>query len=318
MHDTIHLFACSPSFIADGICFAARDFGLYKSGDGGRTWHSAYERLQLARPLPTTSVLVSPEFAVDRRVYVGVHGGILCSPDGGATWQPATVPEQLLPTCFAVSPAFAVDNTLFVGTLEHGVLRSGDRGSYWEAWNFGLLDRSVFALVVSPGYGSDRTVFVGTESGLFRSTNGGRAWRELFLPCETEAVLSLAISSSYQLDGTLLAGTESAGLFASNDRGNTWVEVGNFSDAAINAILIDNTYSADRSIAVLYGGALHCRTLENMQWHTWDDKALTGRQITALAAPAGLARGATLLAGVDGDSILAAFDLSPETSRAIC
>ena len=36
--DLVYALAASPNFDQDGVCFAARRSGLYRSEDGGRTW----------------------------------------------------------------------------------------------------------------------------------------------------------------------------------------------------------------------------------------------------------------------------------------
>jgi len=78
-------------------------------------------------------------------------------------------------SALATSPNFADDGTILAGSIEDGVFCSMDRGVQWAAWNFGLLDLHVLCMALSPHFGRDETVFVGTETGLFRSTNGGHA-----------------------------------------------------------------------------------------------------------------------------------------------
>ena len=69
--DYVYALAASPSFAQDGICFAARRSGLYRSDDGGITWRSAYGSLDLEVPLTTLAVAVSPAFESDRSVFAG-------------------------------------------------------------------------------------------------------------------------------------------------------------------------------------------------------------------------------------------------------
>ena len=79
--DIVYALACT-----ENLCFAARASGLYRSADGGQTWDFAYASLELAEPLPTTSVALSPDFADDHSVFAGVPGGVLYSTDSGETW----------------------------------------------------------------------------------------------------------------------------------------------------------------------------------------------------------------------------------------
>ena len=84
----------STQFERDGACFAARNSGLYRSDDGGRSWRSAYDALALAEPLATTAVACSPAYERDHLVIAGASGGLLRSIDGGSTWHTAGDPPQ--------------------------------------------------------------------------------------------------------------------------------------------------------------------------------------------------------------------------------
>ena len=107
VQDLVYALATSPNFAQDGICFAARPSGLYRSDDGGHTWHFTYGSLNLAQPLPATAVVVSPDFASDQSVFAGAPGGILHSVDGGQTWYVVmlTSPPPLV-SALVVSPNF--------------------------------------------------------------------------------------------------------------------------------------------------------------------------------------------------------------------
>ena len=74
-HEIVYALAASPNFDEDGICFAAQSSGLYRSEDGGSSWQYAYEALELAEPLVTTEVVLSPDFAQDQTVFAGAPGG---------------------------------------------------------------------------------------------------------------------------------------------------------------------------------------------------------------------------------------------------
>ena len=60
-----------------------------------------------------------------------------------------------------------------------GVFRSADGGNTWEVASDGLSDLRVHSIDVSPGFGTDGTLFAGTSGGLFRSTDEGRSWTRL-------------------------------------------------------------------------------------------------------------------------------------------
>ncbi|MBN1287600.1 MAG: hypothetical protein JXB47_19520 [Anaerolineae bacterium] len=291
--DLVYALATSPNFDQDGMCFAARLSGLYRSEDHGASWRPAYDALDLKEALATISVVLSPDFASDQSVFAGVNGGVLRSGDGGASWHIAGLGAPPPAVCaLAVSPNFVHDGVILAGTMEDGIFRSGDRGRLWQAWNFGLLDLRVLCMVVSPTFADDETIYVGTESGLFRSTNGGRAWREVDFDIDLAPVLSLALAPG----GALLVGTEACGLHRSNDGGRTWARLGRETIVdAVNTLIIA-PQPAPQDILVLHEGALLGSRDGGQSWAPWKDD-LPG-DITAVTAPKGLAPGAPLLVGL--------------------
>ena len=194
---------------------------------------------------------------------------------------------------------------LFAGTMEDGVYRSGDRGSRYYTWNFGLLDLHVLALAISPAFLRDDTLYAATETGLFRSTNGGRAWREVGLSVDVAPILSLALSPGYESDGTLFAGTDDSGLYFSNDRGRTWRRLGEDTlDGSINTILLGSEFPIKPYVLVLNEDMLLFSADGGVSWEPWPTAGETGESITAVAAPLGLAPGAPLLAGLLDGSVV--------------
>jgi photosystem II stability/assembly factor-like uncharacterized protein len=289
--DFVYSLATSPNFAQDGICFAARASGLYRSDDGSLTWQNAYASLELDIPLTTAAVAVSPNF---------VPGGILRSGDGGQKWYIASLPSPPpFVSTLVVSPNFTHDGTLLAGTLEDGVFRSADRGSHWSPWNFGLLDLNVLSMAISPDFAHDEALFVGSGSGIFRSTNGGRAWREVNFPTDFAPVLSLAPSPDYAHDGTLFAGTESCGLFYSGDRGHTWTRLGKGAvTEAVNAVILSPQFPDKPDILVLLGEALLISRDGGHSWADWQADLSIEQGMVSVAAPQGLDPEAPLLVGL--------------------
>jgi photosystem II stability/assembly factor-like uncharacterized protein len=304
--DLVYDLAAAPDFAADGICFAARRSGLYRSDDGGVTWNSAYDSLGLEAPLPTMAVAISPTFKSDNNVFGGVPGGVTRSVDGGDNWSVSILPSPPpLVSVLTVSPDFDRDGVIFAGTMDDGVLRSADRGRRWAAWNFGLLDLSVFCIAISPGFADDETLFAGTETGVFRSTNGGRAWRETGFPIDFAPVLSLALSPDYAQSGALFAGTESYGLFRSDDRGRTWRRLGEEAITnAVNGIVLSPEFPTKPDVLVALGTALLVSRDGGQSWTDWKDGLALEQGVASIAAPQGLDADAPLLVGLVGGDVL--------------
>ena len=294
------LVGCERTF------FAARNSGLYRTDDGGRTWQMAYQSLGLSEPVPTLTVAMSPDFEHDPRIFAGLSGGILRSLNGGQAWEsiPLLPPPPVI-SALELSPNFEKDGIVFAATLEDGVLFSADRGHHFGAWNFGLLDLNILCLAISPDFARDETVFVGTQSGVFRSTNGGRAWREVDLPVGYEAVLSLVLSPDFARDGILLAGTETQGLLLSTDAGESWQRLGTdvFTEAT-DAIHLAPDFSTRPEILALQAGTLFHSTDRGETWSPWRENLLAEEEVTAIRAPQGFDAGALVLVGLINGNIL--------------
>ena len=299
LQDIVYALAASPGFAQDGICFAARASGLYRSDDSGATWRFAYKSLNLSEPLITMAVAVSPDFSTDQTVFAGVPGGILSSGDGGQSWQIVEFPAPPpVVSSLAISPHYADDGLVLAGTLEDGVFLSANRGQHWGVWNFGLFDPHILCIALSPDFKRDRTVFVGTETGLFRSSNGGRSWQDMALPVE-DAVLSLAISPGCAGDRMALIGTEGQGLFSSQDEGGAWQRLGeSLAMEAINAIIVSAEFSSKPDILVLLNDNLLISHDRGKSWVGAQQELDLTQGATSLVAPQGLAPNAPLLVGL--------------------
>jgi len=304
--DPVYTLAASPGYARNGICFAGRASGLYRSDDGGVTWRALFGGLNLTGPLAAMAVTVSPGFEADRCVFVGVQGGILRSSDGGESWHPSVLPSPPpLVTALAISPGFVEDGVLFAGTMGDGIFRSADRGSHWAAWNFGLLDLNVLALATSTDYPHDETLFAGTESGISRSTNGGRAWRELDFPVDHAPVVCLGIAPGYARGGWLLAGTEASGLFGSGDGGKIWSRLGEEAiPSAVNGLVLGSNRSGRQEILALLPERLVLSRDGGRTWSEVKPGPQEGQDVTCVLAPEGTAAGAPLLAGLANGQVI--------------
>src|SRR5437764_5076779 len=123
----------------------------------------------------------------------------------------------------ALAIAEADGATLFAGT-QVGLFRlEGGQGRERREWErMANSPLGILSLAVSPCFAQDRTLVVGTSTGIFVSRNAGETWLSAELPISTSTVIALGFSPNYETDGILLAGTMEDGIFLSNTRGARW------------------------------------------------------------------------------------------------
>jgi photosystem II stability/assembly factor-like uncharacterized protein len=98
----------------------------------------------------------------------------------------------------------------------------------------------VFDLAVSPGYGSDRTVYAGMNGGaIFRSQDSGVSWAPSGdgYPVGADGA-QVEPSPFFEQDNTLFASGYGTGLYRSQDRGYSWSRIGLTGVYAIREIAI--------------------------------------------------------------------------------
>jgi photosystem II stability/assembly factor-like uncharacterized protein len=186
--------------------------------------------------------------------------------------------------------------------LEDGIFRSHDRGETWQPWNFGLFDLNTLSIAVSPGFAHDRTVYVGTETGIFCSQNGGRAWQETGFPTDFAPVLSLAMSPKFAQDGILFAGTEAAGVFYSDNRGQTWQHI--LHGGAINAILLSPDFPEEANVMVVSNDVLQHSCDGGKSWSKRNPGGNPDAEFTTAIAPIGFAPEPKLLLGLSNGQVV--------------
>jgi photosystem II stability/assembly factor-like uncharacterized protein len=222
---TVTTLALSPVFPTDGLALAATAAGLFRTRDGGDSWHRAMDGILDAH---MTAVTFVPS-ADGRMAFVASEQGRLYrSEDGGATWQEVSAWAGLgVITALACSPHFPEDGTLFAATPA-GVFRTLDGGASWESCTFGLLDLDVLCLACAPDFQESQVVWAGTaQGGFYRSRNGGRAWRDAGFGLPDTAIQCLLVTQPAQdAPPVLWVGTEGHGLYVSRDGGAHWEAAG--------------------------------------------------------------------------------------------
>jgi len=309
--------ALSPNYANDQTIFAGVSSGLtgggvYKSTDGGHSWHLACLGLS---DLLVQGVTVSPDYADDATVFAhSYHQGLFRSTDGGAHWTAmgeryAGDPKDRRLGTMALSPAYTTDSTLWAGMSglsRSALLASTDGGNTWQE----LMSGEAEALALSRAFAEDRTAFAVFDGvGLLRTTDGGHTWEaaNAGLFYENAAFTALALSPSFTQNRTLYAllswwaeGSEESRLYRSTDSGDSWqgLQAGLPSQSRVTAL----SFLDDDSLFLgTENGGIHRVVVNDLSW-----AAVVGKEgiaqpyevdVNALAISPNYARDRTMYAG---------------------
>ncbi|MDQ1407579.1 MAG: hypothetical protein QOG55_3208, partial [Acidobacteriaceae bacterium] len=239
---------------------AAVDGGVWKTTDFGNTWMPIFDD----QPTGSVGALAVSEYDPNV-IYVGsgeglqrpdlsTGDGIYKSTDAGKTWTHLGLRDAQQIASIVVDPHDS--NRLFVAALGHpygpnperGVFRSTDGGQTFQKVlykdeNTGAADlvldssnpRIVYAVLwaarVAPWEIRSGESFITGGSGLFKSTDGGDTWNPLTagLPAAQDGLgrIGIAVSTSQpnRLYATIEAKKEHAGIYRSDDTGESWTKV---------------------------------------------------------------------------------------------
>jgi photosystem II stability/assembly factor-like uncharacterized protein len=201
-----YLGVTAVTIFADRRTLYAGGFGhdLYRSDDFGATW----EAIPDAIPEGDGAFNIK---RVGHKLFVAKYfGGALVSADNGRTWA-----EVKGLSNFAVSTFMRAGTILYAMTYGDGMFRSDDDGATWQPINDGL--NLPNATLVNEGTVFGGSLFIGTDGGLFRSDNYGFYWYLVGLPGRFGGVNDVK-----SFGQTLVATTYGAGVFMSDDDGQTW------------------------------------------------------------------------------------------------
>jgi photosystem II stability/assembly factor-like uncharacterized protein len=224
--------------------------GLWKSGNGGRTWKPVFDD-QSTNSIGSFAIAPSDSNVI----YVGsgeanIRGnvawgtGIFKSDDAGASWHHVWKTRGQIGT-MAVDPrnpdvAFAaVLGSPFGPNEDRGVYRTTDGGKTWKQVLRKDAETGASDVALDPG--NPRIVFAGLwqtrrqpwdmtsggpGSGLYRSGDGGDTWEQLKghgLPDGPWGKVGVRVApSNPQVVYALIEAKERGGLYRSDDGGETW------------------------------------------------------------------------------------------------
>ncbi len=191
--------------------FAATSSGLIRSNDGGLTWTTALQNLDIR------SVLLG----LDGNVYAGTWGfGVYRSTDHGYTWTAqnynigSTVVNALMDKLD--TNALSTPYTIFAAAFQKGLSASPDSTKTW------LPLAMPYEFVTALGKSSTGILYIGTQlDGVYRSYDNGNTFHKL-------SGLPNGPINSIKVDGdnNIFVSSWMNGIYASSDLGNTWTYLG--------------------------------------------------------------------------------------------
>jgi photosystem II stability/assembly factor-like uncharacterized protein len=228
--------------------------GVWKTSDYGRIWTPIFDdqptgsigALAVAPSSPNIVYVGSGEGL--QRPDLSTGDGMYKSTDAGKTWRHLGLRNGEQIAAIIVDPKDA--NRLFVAVLGHpyganeerGVFRSTDGGETFQKSLYKDVDTGAVALAFDPANAQiiyadmwsarqgpwENGAWQGPNSGLFKSTDGGATWRQLTqgLPTFKQELgrigFAIAPSNSNRIYATVDAATEFAGIYRSDDAGESW------------------------------------------------------------------------------------------------
>lgn len=193
---------------------------------------------------------LSPKFETDETILIGLRShGVWKSTDAGQTWDRDWAGPTGFVTALQISPDYNNDETAFVAMRRSGIYVTHNGARSWYPANMGFrfyakdkatespnyyIDPPLRSAVndvlmaISPDFAADQTIFASSVAGLFRSQDAGQSWSQLTVnPSLFDVpVNAIGISPAFGVDGVVVASLKGQGLYRSNDRGATFVSIG--------------------------------------------------------------------------------------------
>ena len=257
--------------------------GVFRSGDGGRTWSDtglagqAVRALAMAASDPDTLVAgtldgiyrsrdasktwerISPEhheelrnldsLAIDPRdpriIYAGTFHLPWKTTDGGRNWKP--IHDGMIDDSDVMSIFIdrSTPGRIFASACS-GIYRSDNAAGEWrKIQGIPYTARRTYAITQDPA--DPARVYAATSEGLWKTSDGGMTWRRT--TPQDWAVNTVVVTAGHP--GRVLIGTEQLGVLASDDNGEHFADAnGGFYHRQILALALDAEHPG-RILAVL-------------------------------------------------------------------
>ncbi len=198
----------------------------------------------------------------------------------------------------ALVPDSREPGTLYLAAFGSGVYKSVDGGRRWVAASHGLETPTVLTLAVDPG--SPRTLYAGTDTGVFVSQDAAATWSRRGAALAARNVRSLLVP---ERSAVLYAATDQ-GVFQSPDRGRIWVPSGMGLDSRDIRVLRADPGHPHRLYAAGFGGVF--RSEDAGQGWQSVSRGLTDSRVRALVVDS--IRPGVLYAGTAGSGVFMTTD----------
>lgn len=222
--------------------------GIYRSRDEGISWVKVNQGLET---LSIDLVAIAP-YSSELVFAAGTESGLYQTDTGGKNWSLVMPGKHRIK---AISFARQPNESIVVGDDRGNLYSSRDRGENWQRLATLKDSGAIQAVAISPNYQSDRTIWVGTEKGIWHTVDGGVNFAKATNGIGDREIMSLAVSPNYETDSTVLATTWHEGIFRSTDDGKHWKKYakGLKKHSQANTTLYKSPHFSDLSISPAFG-----------------------------------------------------------------
>ncbi len=272
--------------------FGATGGGVWKTTDGGTTWHAVSDRDFKSSSVGALGVCAAnPDVVYAGMGEVQLRGnimqgdGIYKTTNGATTWEHSGLRESQAIARIRVHPANC--DVAYAAVLGHpygphperGVFKTVDGGKTWQRILFRNERSGAVDLILDPAnpdviyagfWEVQRTPWSlesgGTGSGLFKSTNGGATWTELTknrgLPQGLWGKVGVTVSGADANRVYAIVDADSGGVFRSDDAGQSWTRTNTDRRLRQRAFYYTRIYADPKEKDVVYvlNVALHKST----------------------------------------------------------
>lgn len=259
---SINHIGIAPNFSTSHILIMTRKHDMVISHDGGSSWQTTQQGLNIPQGNTLNKIVFSPNFARDNTVFAVTYYGIYKSIDGGQSW------TRYLPyaiTDLKFHPQYGIGNQLFFVVAltkddedrEVYVLFKTDDGGVTFTGLVGYVEDFEF----SSQYLLNRTIYVTTKYGLLQTTDQGENWQYISIapPPDTDPA-GVVASPTFETDSTLFALFEYGGsttgsyhqVWRTSDFGQTWhiVPIPKTDANVVLKLAASPNYAADHTLFI--------------------------------------------------------------------